>query len=65
MFHAVNCTIHLLSDEITYPEAGAITARLILFGFLAIYPFYKAAGLNDAAERIHDTGLDMCIDSPY
>ena len=65
VFQAVNCTILLLSDEITYPEAGVITARLILFGFLAIYPFYKAAGLNDTAERIHDTGLDMCIDSPY
>ena len=65
LFQAVNCAYFLLSDGSTYHETGTVTARLILFGFLAIYPFYKAAGLNDAAERIHDTGLDMCIDSPY
>ena len=37
VFQAANCAFILLSDEeITYPEAGAITARLILFGFLGI-----------------------------
>ena len=41
----------------TYPEATAITARLILLGFLAIYPFHKAAGLNTAVRELHDTGL--------
>ena len=65
VFQAVNCTIHLLNDEVTYPEAGAVTARLILVGSLAIYPFYKAAGLNVAAKRLRNTGLDMCIDPPY
>ena len=65
LFQAVNCAFFLLSDEITYHETGAIMARLILFGFLAIYPFYKAAGLNVAAERLCDTGLDMHIYSPY
>ena len=65
MFHAVNCAFFLLSDEFTYHETGAVTARLILFWFLAIYPFYKAAGLNVAAERLCDTGLDMHVDCPY
>ena len=52
-----NCTFILFSDEMTYPEAAAITARLILLGFLAIFPFHKAAGLNTAIKELHDTGL--------
>ena len=65
LFQAVNCAYFLLSDGSTYRETGTVTARLILFGFLAIYPFYKAAGLNVAAERLCDTGLDKRVDSPY
>ena len=58
VFQAANCAFILLSDdEITYPEAGVMTSRLILFGFLALYPFYKVAGLNSAIRELHDIGL--------
>ena len=65
LFQAVNCAFLLMNDEFAYHETGAIMARLILFGFLAIYPFYKAAGLNFAAKRLCNTGLDMRLDCPY
>ena len=64
VFQAANCAFILLSDdEITYPEAGAVTARLILFGFLSIYPFHKAAGLNSAIRELRDIGLATEIPS--
>ena len=63
VFIAVNCTLQLLSDEIIYPEAGAITARLILLASLAIYPFHKTARLNIYIKALHNIGLDMRM--PY
>jgi len=45
-FQAVNCAINLLHDKITYPQAAAVMARLMLWGFLLAFPFHKAAGIN-------------------
>ena len=64
VFQAANCTFVLLNNGVTNLEAGAIIARLILWGSLAIYPFYKAAGLNAAAKELCNTGLDMHIPHP-
>ena len=63
LFQVINCTFDLLRDEITYPEAGVITARLLLLASLTIYPLYKAASLNVTATKLYYTGLDMRI--PY
>ena len=55
VFRVGTCALILLDDEITYPEAAAIAARLILWGFLALYPFHKAAGLNAVIKELRDT----------
>ena len=58
-FQAANCAVILLCNEITYPQAVAVTLRLILWGFLAVFPFHKAAGVNIASKKLRDLGWDM------
>ena len=60
-YQAANCTVVLLSEEITYFQALAIASRLILWGFVAVFPFHKAAGVNIASKRLRDVGWDMHI----
>ena len=62
VFQVGTCALILLDNEITYPEAAAIAARLILWGFLALYPFHKAAGLNAVIEELRDT--DPATEAP-
>ena len=63
VFNAANCAF-ILSNDITFSQAPAIALRLTLWGFLAIFPFYKAAGLNVTSKRIRATGLCMRIPAP-
>lgn len=63
VFNAANCA-YILSYDVTYSQAPAITLRLTLWGFLAFLPFYKAAGLNVTSKRICATGLCMRIPAP-
>ena len=58
-YQAANCTVILFDDDITYGQGGAVVLRLILWGFLAVFPFHKAGGVNIAAKKLHDTGWDM------
>ena len=60
-YQAANCTVVLLSEDITYFQALAIASRLILWGFVAMFPFHKAAGVNIASKRLRDVGWDMHI----
>lgn len=58
-YQATNCTVILLSNELTHLQAVAIALRLILWGFLALFPFHKAAGVNITSKRLCDLGWDM------
>ena len=58
-FQAVNCAINLLCQEISYLQAGAVMARLLLWGFLLVFPFHKAAGINIVYKQLRDLGWDM------
>ena len=58
-FQAANCAVILLCNEITYPQAVAVALRLILWAFLAVFPFHKAAGVNITSKRLRDLGWDM------
>ena len=58
-YQAANCTVILFDDDITYGQGGAVVLRLILWGFLAVFLFHKAGGVNIAAKKLHDTGWDM------
>ena len=59
-FQAVNCAINLLSAcEISYGQAAAVSARLLLWGFLLVFPFRKAAGVNIVSKRLQDLGWDV------
>ena len=58
-YQAANCCVILFSDDITYLQAVAVALRLILWGFLAVFPFHKAAGVNIASKKLHDTGWNM------
>ena len=46
---------------ITYFQGGAIALRLTLWGFLAVFPFHKAAGVNIAFKRLRDLGWDIYV----
>ena len=59
VFQAANCTVILLCNKITYPQAVAVTLRLILWAFLAVFPFHKAAGVNTASKKLRDLSWDM------
>jgi len=59
-FTATNCAIDLLCTEITYFQATVVSLRLILWTFLALFPFHKAATVNIASKELHNTGLIMC-----
>ena len=58
-FQAANCALMLLDNDITHLKAGAVTLRLALWGFLTMFPFQKAAGVNSASRKLHQTGFDM------
>ena len=58
-FQAANCAIILLGNDITYIQAVAVALRLILWAFLAVFPFHKAAGVNIASKKLRDLGWDM------
>ena len=58
-YQAANCAIVLFSNEVSYCQAAAVGLRLILWGFLAVFPFHKAAGVNIASKKLHDVGWDM------
>ena len=58
-YQAANCVVILLCNDITYLQAGAISLRLTLWGFLAVFPFHKAAGVNITSRRLRDLGWDM------
>ena len=58
-FQAVNCAINLLCQEISYFQAAAVMARLLLWGFLLVSPFHKAAGINSVYKQLRDLGWDM------
>ena len=58
-FQAANCALMLLDHDTTYLKAGAVTLRLALWGFLTVFPFQKAAGVNNASRKLCQTGLDM------
>lgn len=58
-FQAANCAIILSSNDITYLQAVAVTLRLILWAFLAVFPFHKAAGVNIASKKLRDLGWEM------
>ena len=59
-FQAVNCAINLLSaSEISYGQAAAVLVRLLLWGFLLVFPFRKAAGVNIVSKRLQDLGWDV------
>ena len=60
-YQATNCTVYLLGHDITYFQAGAIALRLALCGFLAVFPFHKAAGVNIAFKRLRDLGWDIYV----
>ena len=47
-FQAANCAPVLLDNEINYLQAAALSLRLALWGFLALFPFHQAAGVNIA-----------------
>ena len=59
--------LFLLGDDITYFQGGAIALRLTLWGFLAVFPFHKAAGVDIAFKRLCDLGWDiaMCTTSRW
>ena len=63
VYQATSCAF-ILSNYVTFSQALVIAPRLILWGFLAIFPFYKAAGLNATSEKISATGLCMRIPPP-
>ena len=67
-YQAANCIVYLLGHDITYFQGGAIALRLTLWGFLAVFPFHKAAGVNIAFKRLRDLGWDIHLKplgSPY
>ena len=67
-FQAANCAVFLLGNNITYFQASAVALRLILWGFLAVFPFHKAAGVNIAFKRLRDLGWDIrapLLGGPY
>ena len=63
LFKAANCAF-ILSNDVTFYQAPAVVIRLILWGFLAIFPFYKAAGLNATSKKLCATDLCMRIPVP-
>ena len=42
-YQAANCVVILLGNDITYLQGAAILLRLVLWGFLAVFPFHKAS----------------------
>ena len=58
-FQAANCAFILLTDDITYLQAAAVAIRLVLWAFLAVFPFHNAAGVNIASKKLRDLGWDM------
>ena len=58
-FQAVNCAINLLCQEISYPQAAAVMVRQLLWGFLLVFPFHKAAGINSVYKQLRDLGWDI------
>ena len=63
ILQAANCAF-ILSNDVTFSQTPAIALRFVLWGFLAIFPFYKAARLNAASKKICATGLCMRIPAP-
>ena len=65
VYQATSCAFILSNNYyVTFSQALVIAPRLILWGFLAIFPFYKAAELNANSEKISATGLCMRIPLP-
>ena len=68
-YQAADCAaVFLLDNDITYFQGGAVVLRLILWGFLAVFPFHKAAGVNIAFKRLRDLGWDIyapLLGGPY
>ena len=59
-FQAVNCAIMLLSNELSnYYQIGAVAARLLLWAFLAVFSFHKAAGVNVVEKKLCNLGWLM------
>ena len=50
-YQAANCVVILLGNDITYLQGAAILLRLVLWGFLAVFSFHKASGVNIASKR--------------
>ena len=63
VYQATSCAF-ILSNYVTFSQALVIAPRLILWGFLAIFPFYKAARLNASSEKISATGFCMRLPPP-
>ena len=60
-FQLVNCALVLLGkDKLTKPQIVALSLRFALWGFLVLFPFQKAGGVNIASKKLCKTGLDMC-----
>ena len=59
-FQAANCAFFLLSDDTKdstgYFQAVAVILRLILWAFMVVFPFHKAAGVNIASKELRDLG---------
>ena len=60
-YQAADCAVFLLGNDTTYFQGGAIALRLTLWGFLAVFPFHKAAGVNIAIRRLHDLAWDIHV----
>ena len=59
-FQAVNCAIMLLSNELSdYYQIGAVAARLLLWAFLAMFSFHKAAGVIIVEKKLRNLGWHM------
>ena len=61
VFQAVNCAIIILyiCNDTSYLQIIAVAARLLLWGFLAVFPFHKAAGVNIIEKQLCDLGWRM------
>ena len=58
-FQAVNCAVNLLSEDIIGVQVAAVIIRLLLWGFLIMFPFHKAAGINVVYNQLQHLGWHM------
>ena len=60
-FQVGNCVFMLLDKENTNLQATAVSLRLALWVFLALFPFQKAGGVNSTSKKLCKTGKGMDI----